>query len=217
MESPIKKTEVTLNDNIYETISPTSTCDSKSDNYVLNISSTQPVANKASQKYCKESEELGKDTEVSFAKRNSTHGLSQSISNGTRDEKSTDNDTPTSLTQDEEDTASTQHVISVLPNPKISSLDTTVIGSPTDGQPDINSLTQITTGHTTKKGYSVKSHSISSDLANDTFPLWISSKKRKGKQLKLKVEDFNSDFTTKKQTGFATNRPVRWALTLENI
>ena len=29
------------------------------------------------------------------------------------------------------------------------------------------------------------------------------------------MEDFNSDFTTKKQTGFATNRPVRWALTLE--
>ena len=160
MESHTENTEITLNKSTHESISPTSISDNKSNEYVLNISPRQPVANKASQKCGEDSEELGEDTEVIFTKRNSTHGRSQSINSGTQDEKTTDSEISTSLTQSEEDATSTKHIISILPSPKISPLDAAVIGSSTNGEPGTNPPTQITTDHTTKKGYPLKINSI---------------------------------------------------------
>ena len=43
----------------------------------------------------------------------------------------------------------------------------------------------------------------------------MTKRKHKGKLAKLKLESFESDFTTKRHAGFYTNRPVRWALALE--
>ena len=66
-----------------------------------------------------------------------------------------------------------------------------------------------------KKGYSSKSKSITNDIEDNLFPLLVNRMNKKGRFAKLKLEDFESNFTTTKQAGFLTLKPTRWALALE--